>query len=255
MVKAALVATTPSVVLPGLEAEQPGAQQLPCVGESAAVSPSHASDSPPGGRIDHIAKSVQDDQGCHRQSVCHPDGGRADTRLHGAIHPQRFADRRAGARADVAFGAPDRMSRIERPGSRTPRSGEPVDLRHEGRKARRRGRSALAPTEREPNLALFKIPHDARRAVEPECAAPGEHDGVHLLNAIDRIEQVRFAGRRRRSPYVDACRRACLSENHRASGGPLVQRVVPDLDAGHRRQGGIPHCVSRRGRSSRCRAE
>ena len=50
------------------------------------------------------------------------------------------------------------------------------------------------------------------------------------------LEQIGFARRRRRAAHVHAGGRAGLDEHDGAAGRPLGQRVMADLDAGHRGQ-------------------
>ena len=55
-------------------------------------------------RIDDVAGGVEGDEGSDREPVRQRDRRRADAALHGVAAAAELADRRAGARADAAFG-------------------------------------------------------------------------------------------------------------------------------------------------------
>ena len=69
---------------------------------------------------------------------------------------------------------------------------------------------------------------------------------MHLLNEIDRIEQICFARAGRAAAHVNAADRAGLREDDGAPGGPRVERVVADLQPADGGQATV-----RRGRSVR----
>ena len=88
----------------------------------------------------------------------------------------------------------------------------------------------------EPDPLLVQVAHDAARRIEAEGAAAGEHDGVNLLDCVDRIEQIRLACTGRAAANVDTGRRTTFCQNNGAPGRPFRQREMSDLDPVHRRQ-------------------
>ena len=86
------------------------------------------------------------------------------------------------------------------------------------------------------NLALLEIPYDAVGRSQTKRAAAGEHDRVHLLNGVGRVEERRFACTGSRSAHVDRRNGAGFCEDHGTSSGAAVEGVVTDTDAGNRGQ-------------------
>ena len=128
LVSLALVATTPMVVFSpmGCFCAAPRAQQHARIGKPRAVVRAHAGDHAPRRGIDDVAERVDGDERRDDEAAGQRDGGGADAALHRALHAHQLADRRAGARADVALG--DRARRRRR-GGRVAAVGVGPDLR------------------------------------------------------------------------------------------------------------------------------
>ena len=84
------------------------------------------------------------------------------------------------------------------------------------------------------DVVLLEPAHGAGGGVEAERAAAGEDDRVHLVDHVERVQQIRFARARRAAALRDAADRVAVDENHRAAGRALGEREVADLDAGDR---------------------
>ena len=111
------------------------------------------------------------------------------------------------------------------------------DRRRRGRRESPPGTIGMtAPPNLKPTPCCSRYRITPLAASRPKRAAAAEHDRVHLLDARRRREQIRFARAGRAAAHVDARRRAFLGEHDRAPGRTLGERVVPDLEARHRRQ-------------------
>ena len=83
---------------------------------------------------------------------------------------------------------------------------------------------------------LLEPVHRARRRVEAEGAAAGEHDRVDAIDGIQGIQQVGLARAWRRTPHVNGRDRGGLREDHRAAGRPRSKRVVSHGQSAHSRE-------------------
>ena len=75
---------------------------------------------------------------------------------------------------------------------------------------------------------LLEPPNDAIRGGQPEGAAAGDHDRVHLLSVGERPQNVRLAGARATAVHADAAPRLGRREDHGAAGAALRIRPVAD---------------------------
>ncbi len=67
---------------------------------------------------------------------------------------------------------------------------------------------------------------------EAECAAASEHDRVHFVDHIERVQEIRFARAGRAAALRNAADRVAIDEHDRAASRALGQGHVPDLDTG-----------------------
>ena len=189
--------------------------------------------------IDHVSDRVDDDQRGDDQAVRRDDRRGTETAAHRARGASQLADRRAAARADVPLRRRPRRGGRRRPvaalGRRPDLRVAHVQIEHHGR----RDDWHLAELGLESDAALLEVAHHAARRVEAERAPARQHDGVDLLDRVDRVQQIGLASARRRAPHVDAANGAALGQHDRAAGGPPRHRVVPDLQARHRGEAGI----------------
>ena len=82
----------------------------------------------------------------------------------------------------------------------------------------------------EADLALVEVPHHAGRRIETERTPAGQHDGVHLVDEVERAEQVRFTGARGGPADIHATDRTGLGQDDGAAGRPSRRRVVAHFD-------------------------
>ena len=154
----------------------------------------------------------------------------ADPGFHGSAASAELADRRAGARADAAFRHRSLGGRLAPRDSRSRPRAESSDCRRlRGRTGSRRARSARGRRRRASRSALLEPPHDARRGIEAERAAAREHDGVDLVDHVQRIEQVGFPSAGGAAALGHAADRVAVDEHHRAAGRPFGQVWWPTL--------------------------
>ena len=146
----------------------------------------------------------------------------------------RFADRRTGTRAHVAFC--DRPA--GRVGGRTisaiggrPDVGPVADaeiVQNRARHDRHFGGSRL-----ESDLPLVKVLAHARRDIEAERAAARQEDRMHLLHEIHWIQQIGFDRSGSRPAHIDAGHGAGFGKDDGAAGQPLRACDLADLDSGN----------------------
>ena len=211
--------------------------------ELLAVGAACAGDDPARARIDDVADCVDGDQRGDGDAADLDRRG-ADAALHRARDAEQLADRRARTRADVALGG--RIARRDLARG-VARRGVGADARiadPEVEQDRRRDdrhdeglRDAVGRrADHGADAALLEPAHDAAGGVETERAAAGEDDRVHLVDRVDRIEQLGLARARRRAAHVDSGDGAFAGDDHRAAGRPARVGEVADLEAGDRGQ-------------------
>ncbi len=186
--------------------------------------------------IHDVPECVHGDQRRDDQPVGQTNRRGADARFHRPREAEGLSDRRARSRADVAFR--DRASRRGRGGPISTVGVRPhVRVTHaEVEQDRRRHDRHLRDADVEAAPVLFEPAHGARRRVEAEGAAAGEHDCVDAIDGIQGIQQVGLARAGRRSAHVNGRDRGGLREDHRAAGRPRRERVVSNGQAAHGRE-------------------
>ena len=205
--------------------------------QTAAVDAPHAGDQGSGQRVVHVADGVHRHERRDLQAVGKLDQRGSDAALHGAVGAGQLADGGAGAGADAAF-----LDGLVGGGSRCPVPA--VRGRAHGRVAHAEvvqdcgghDRHARRPRPIADAL-LVEVAHHPVGGGQAERAAARKHDGVYLLDGIDRIEKRRFTRSGRRAPHVHRGGRAPFAEDDRATGRTGLQRMMSDLDAG---DGGQP---------------
>jgi hypothetical protein len=236
-VSLAFVAPRPASCTQATWRDEARPQQTPDVGQASSIRCSRTGHDLAGRRIDDVARRVHRDQRGDDQPVRQRNGCRADAALHCAIAPAELADGCSCAGADVSLG---HGSGRGGSGRAVPAVRARPDLRiasdtkveeHRGRHDRHAGHPRV-----EPHAAFLEEPHHAGRRVEAERAPARQEDRVHLVDRVDRVEQIGLTRARRRSADVDAGDGAVLDQHDRAAGGAGGEGLVADLDAIDRRQ-------------------
>ena len=235
-------------------------QELARVGKGP-IGIQHAGDHFPRRRIDDVADAVHRDDRCDDEAVRHANGRRPDARLHRAPRtaritgvleePAQLADGCACACADAALG--DRSARGRR-GGFVAAVCRRADLRvsADGKiEENRRGHDwHFARRGRIADVVLFEPADDAGCRIEAERAAAGKDHGVHLVDEVQRIEQIGLACAGSPAALRHASRRAvAVDENGGAAGRPLGQGEMADPDAFDRSQGHVGRVRAALGRS------
>ena len=151
------------------------------------------------------------------ESIGQRDRCAADAALHRPVAPAHFADRRAGAGADVALGHGSIGCGFCR---KKPALGIRTDLRIadakvEENRARHDRNDGTAELEADP--LLLEVADDAAPGVETERAAAAQEDRVDLLDGCRRREQIGLPRSRRAAAHVDAGSGALLRDDDGAS--------------------------------------
>jgi len=225
---------------PGERLETARPQQRPRVRERAPVGGAHAGDELSRRRVDDVADRVHRDERRHDQPVGQRDRRRAESAAHRAGEPGDLADGCPGAGPDVA--RRDRsLARRPRRAIAAVRARAHVRLAAHGQVEEHRGRHDrhLRDAGVEADALLLQVAHHAGGRVEPERAAAGQHQRVHPLHGVARIEEIGLARARRAAAHVRPGDRAAPGEHDRAAGRPLGEGVVTHLQPRHRSEAGI----------------
>src|SRR4029453_5343364 len=86
----------------------------------------------------------------------------------------------------------------------------------------------------EPDPALLQVAHDARCRAQPERAAPGEEDTVHLVHQHPRPKQIRLPGCRRSAADLARTHRPGWAQHDGAAREAAAIGGVTDPDAPNR---------------------
>ena len=225
-------------LLPLQRARPVAAPQRRHLVEQAAVVAARAGDEPAAGGIDDVAERIDGDERGHRDAADAERSG-AEAAAHRPADAEQLADAGAGAGADVALGR--RRARrglaggVAGGGVGADRGIADPEIEQDRRRHdRHRHRAAvrLLRPDGDADAALVEPAHHAAGGVEAEGAAAGEQDGVHLLDRVERRQQLGLARAGRGAADVDAADRAALGEDDGAAGRPARIGEVADREAG-----------------------
>ena len=104
------------------------------------------------------------------------------------------------------------------------RIAEPEVEQHRGRHDRNSRRA-----DRKTVAMLVEPTHHAAGGIEPERAAAGQQQRVHLVDEVARHQQIGLARAGCRAAHIDTAGDAGFAQHHRAAGGPARVGVVADL--------------------------
>ena len=182
--------------------------------------------------VQHIAHRVAGNQGAHGDAV-RRHRRRAHAALHGAGDAKQLAHAGAGARAHIAFGRVGARRRGAGCVTRC-RIGPDAHVAHQQVKQhRRRHQRQPAHAHVQPHAVLFQPAHRAAGGVQSPGAAAGQHDGMHLVHQIARVQQIGFPRARRCATHIDTAHCAIACDDHRAARGAARVGEMANLDAGH----------------------
>src|SRR5690606_19235056 len=94
-------------------------------------------------------------------------------------------------------------------------------------------RHGVSLTSLVPLMSLVQIANDAIRGGQTKGAATCQHDGVDMLDQMQRAQQVSFARPRCASTLVNTGNRSWRAENDSTSGNGLKIRSMADTNTGN----------------------
>jgi hypothetical protein len=215
-------------------------QHVDDVGELAPILGSSAGDDSARTPVQHIARSVHDDQSGNHD-VAEARGCRAQATFH-ARHPfaaQHLADRRPRSRAHVAFRHRTRLRRFARLvrffGTRTDASVAHSQVVDDGAHDDRNANVRDTPVV--PDAALLEIPDNASRGTEAHRPATRQKNAVDVRQRADRLEQYAQRLTGSRAVVIRTGSHGSVEQQDRAAGRPARIGVVPHTNGLDVRQG------------------
>src|SRR5688500_9634621 len=142
-----------------------------------------------------------------------------------------FADRRAGAGPDVAFGHGGVRRGLRRGIPAVAAGPDPPITNPQIEKDRARDERDRRSAEANTDVSLLEVIHDPFLCVHAEGAAAGQDDPVNAFGTGERMEQRRLDRTRRPATDVHTRDRTTFGEDDGASSRTLGQRVVTDLES------------------------
>jgi hypothetical protein len=180
-----------------------------------AVRVAHSSDDFAGGRVDDVADGVHSDQRCDDQPVGQSNRRGPDARFRRSSGTAEFSDCRTRSGADASFGYRSGGRDLCRFVSAV--SGRSnfgitanAEVEQNCRRHNRHFRWACGPAD----SVFFEPANRSGRCFESKRAAARQHDRVHLVDHVEWIEQVGFAGAGRTTALRDTTDRIAIDHNH-----------------------------------------